>query len=335
MAKVTSPGMERFWMSGRLAENLLEIRNDLSALEEPGFWAVLGTFEGEWTFARFGEVSKQDFPETDSKFATDKWQSSFSKSEYCEYVEQIRDQIAAGDFYQVNACRILSSEITSGDSLMKLFNRILSENPAPYAAYLNLPRIEIASASPERFLSVTGSRIVTSPIKGTSATEIFPDKDRAENLMIVDLMRNDLSQFCKPGSVKTPRLLDVESHPGLYHLVSDIEGEIAKGYSIGDVLHLLMPPGSVSGAPKSSAIKMIKSNEGARGPYCGVLGWVEDGRAEIAVGIRTFWRICSEIKFGTGAGITWGSNPVAEWEETELKARKLISIVESLSHESD
>jgi para-aminobenzoate synthetase component 1 len=325
--------MERFWMSGRLAENLLEIRNDLSALEEPGFWAVLGTFEGDWTFARFGELSKQDFPESDSKLAIENWKSNFSKSEYCQYVEQIREQIAAGDFYQVNACRILSSEITSGDSLSNLFHQILRENPAPYAAYLNLPGIEIASASPERFLSIAGSRIVTSPIKGTSATEFFPDKDRAENLMIVDLMRNDLSQFCKPGSVKTPRLLDVESHPGLYHLVSDIEGEIAEGYSIGELLSLLMPPGSVSGAPKSSAVKMIKSYEGNRGPYCGVLGWVEDGRAEIAVGIRTFWRTGAEIHFGTGAGITWDSVPEAEWEETELKARKLISLVESSSYE--
>jgi para-aminobenzoate synthetase component 1 len=325
--------MERFWMSGRLAENLLEIRNDLSALEEPGFWAVLGTFEGDWTFARFGELSKQDFPESDSKLAIENWKSNFSKSEYCQYVEQIREQIAAGDFYQVNACRILSSEITSGDSLSNLFHQILRENPAPYAAYLNLPGIEIASASPERFLSIAGSRIVTSPIKGTSATEFFPDKDRAENLMIVDLMRNDLSQFCKPGSVKTPRLLDVESHPGLYHLVSDIEGEIAEGYSIGELLSLLMPPGSVSGAPKSSAVKMIKSYEGNRGPYCGVLGWVEDGRAEIAVGIRTFWRTGAEVKFGTGAGITWDSVPEAEWEETELKARKLISLVESSSYE--
>lgn len=325
--------MERFWMSGRLAENLLEIRNDLSALEEPGFWAVLGTFEGDWTFARFGELSKEYFPESDSKLAIGNWKSSFSKSEYCQYVEQIREQIAAGDFYQVNACRILSSEITSGDSLSNLFNQILRENPAPYAAYLNLPGIEIASASPERFLSIAGSRIVTSPIKGTSTTEFFPDKDRAENLMIVDLMRNDLSQFCKPGSVKTPRLLDVESHPGLYHLVSDIEGDIAEGYSIGDLLSLLMPPGSVSGAPKSSAVKMIRSYEGNRGPYCGVLGWVEDERAEIAVGIRTFWRTGAEIHFGTGAGITWDSVPEAEWEETELKARKLISLVESSSYE--
>jgi para-aminobenzoate synthetase component 1 len=325
--------MERFWMSGRLAENLLEIRNDLSALEEPGFWAVLGTFEGDWTFARFGELSKQDFPESDSKLTIGNWKSSFSKSEYCQYVEQIREQIAAGDFYQVNACRILSSEITSGDSLSNLFNQILGENPAPYAAYLNLPGIEIASASPERVLSMAGSRIGTRPLQGTSTTEFFPDKDRAENLMIVDLMRNDLSQFCKPGSVKTPRLLDVESHPGLYHLVSDIEGEIAEGYSIGELLSLLMPPGSVSGAPKSSAVKMIKSYEGNRGPYCGVLGWVEDGRAEIAVGIRTFWRTGAEVKFGTGAGITWDSVPEAEWEETELKARKLISLVESSSYE--
>lgn len=323
--------MERFWMSGRLAENLVEVRNDIAALSEPGFWAVLGTFEGEWTLARFSDVKNSDFPESDSSFQTSNWNSSFSKEQYCDYVEQIRHQIADGDYYQVNACRILSSSLVNGSSIEGLFNRILKENPAPFAAYMNLPGIEIASASPERFLSLTDSEILTSPIKGTSATRNFPEKDRAENLMIVDLMRNDLSQVSVPGSVTTPRLLAAEEHPGLFHLVSDIQGKIREEFSIAKVLSLLMPPGSVSGAPKSAAVQMIKKYEGKRGPYCGILGWVEDGRAEISVGIRMFWRTGQEIKFGTGAGITWGSNPEAEWEETELKARKLISLVETSS----
>jgi len=332
-AKVTSPGMERFWMSGRLAENLVEVRNDIEALEEPGFWAVLGTFEGEWTLARFSYVRNADFPESSSTFKTSSWSSSFSKDEYCEYVEKIRSQISFGDYYQVNACRVLSSSLTSDSTIESLFNRILNDNPAPFAAYLNLPEIEIASASPERFLSISKREVLTSPIKGTSSTNTFPEKDRAENLMIVDLMRNDLSQISIPGSVSTPRLLVTEAHPGLFHLVSDIQGTIKENIPISEVLTRLMPPGSVSGAPKSSALKMIAKYEGRRGPYCGILGWVENGRAELSVGIRMFWRIGKVIRFGTGAGITWGSNAESEWEETELKARKLISLVDASSYE--
>ena len=320
-------------MSGRLAENLVEIRHDISALNEPGFWAVLGTFEGEWTFARFKNVRDADFPETFTSFKTDTWLSSLSKEVYCDYVEMIRSQIAMGDFYQVNACRILTSSLTEGSTIESLFNRILKENPAPFAAYLKLPDLEIVSASPERFLSIFNGTLLTSPIKGTSASGEFPEKDKAENLMIVDLMRNDLSQISISGSVTTPRLLATEEHPGLFHLVSDIQGKIRENIPISEVLTRLMPPGSVSGAPKSSAVRMIAEHEGKRGPYCGILGWVENGRVELSVGIRMFWKIGQSIKFGTGAGITWSSNAVSEWEETELKARKLISLVDISSEE--
>ena len=147
--------------------------------------------------------------------------------------------------------------------------------------------------------------------------------------MIVDLIRNDMSSTARVGSVSTPRLLATEEHPGLFHLVSDVRSEIRDGSSIVDVLRSMMPPGSVSGAPKSSALRIIKENEGARGPYCGTIGWVEGNRAELSVGIRTFWQTESELKFGTGAGITWGSDPMQEWEETELKARKLIGLASS------
>jgi len=327
-AKVASPSMERFWMSGRLAENLVEIRHDISALNEPGFWAVLGTFEGEWTLARFNNVRDADFPETYSTFKTDNWSSSLSKEEYCDYVEKIRSQIAIGDFYQVNACRILTSSLIQGSTIESLFNRILKDNPAPFAAYLKIPDLEIASASPERFLSISNGTLLTSPIKGTSASGEFPEKDKAENLMIVDLMRNDLSQISIPGSVTTPRLLGTEEHPGLFHLVSDIQGKIRDDLSFAEAITRLMPPGSVSGAPKSSAVRMIAEHEGKRGPYCGILGWAENGRAELSVGIRMFWKIEQSIKFGTGAGITWSSNAESEWEETQLKARKLISLVD-------
>jgi para-aminobenzoate synthetase component 1 len=185
----------------------------------------------------------------------------------------------------------------------------------------------IASASPELFLSRNGSTVKSSPIKGTqhNYAQNFGAKDQAENVMIVDLMRNDLGQICKSGTVEVPRLLSSEEHPGLQHLVSDVQGELLDEISWTQILTALSPPGSVSGAPKSSARQVIGANEIARGPYCGALGWVEGNQASLSVAIRTFWKD-DGINFGTGAGITWGSQAEAEWEETQLKARRLISI---------
>jgi para-aminobenzoate synthetase component 1 len=185
----------------------------------------------------------------------------------------------------------------------------------------------IASASPELFLSRNGSTVKSSPIKGTQNNNVqnFGAKDQAENVMIVDLMRNDLGQICKSGTVEVPRLLSSEEHPGLQHLVSDVQGELLDDISWSKIFSALSPPGSVSGAPKSSATQVIGANEIARGPYCGALGWVEGNQAVLSVAIRTFWKD-QGINFGTGAGITWGSRADAEWEETQLKARRLISI---------
>lgn len=319
--------LERFWMGGRQAERLLEIRTDIEALNEPGFWSIVGTFEGDWTLAKFESVAEKDFlsaPEEGIQLS--EWTSSKSKDEYKRYVEEIKMHIAAGDVYQVNACRILSSKIVADGDLSSLFSKILKSNPAPFAGYLSLPNLEIASASPERFISKVGAQVVSSPIKGTSATREFLAKDRAENLMIVDLIRNDLGRVCETGSIETPRLLATEEHPGLFHLVSDISGRLKDEISLADALSEIVPPGSVSGAPKSSALKIIEKNEGERGPYCGVFGWSDGHRMELSVGIRLFWRSGDEVKFGTGAGITWDSDPEAEWEETELKARRLISL---------
>ena len=155
--------------------------------------------------------------------------------------------------------------------------------------------------------------------------------------MIVDLIRNDLSRICKEGSVDVSRLLGVEEHPGLFHLVSDVVGTLRDGISWPEIAQAVLPAGSISGAPKSSAIKLIASNEGARGPYCGLLGWIEkrgsDISGELSVAIRIFWKEDNKINFGTGAGITWGSDPAAEWEETELKARRLIAIADGRLHE--
>ena len=319
-----------FWMGNHLASQLLEISDDLHSLRKPGFWVVLGSFEGHWRLARFARVEQSNLPKSElswNSISNEYWQSTLDKSAYRSYVERIREKIAAGEVYQVNACRVLSAKNESNPSLLPLVEKILEQNPAEFAAYLNFGDIQVASASPERFISLKDGVAISSPIKGTSVTDEFLEKDRAENLMIVDLIRNDLSKVAKTGSVTTPRLLATEAHPGLFHLVSDVRAELSEGKDLVDLLLAMSPPGSVSGAPKSSALKIIKENESPRGPYCGVIGFSDGNRAELAVGIRIFWQEEDQfLRFGTGAGITWGSDSELEWDETELKARKLIGL---------
>ena len=313
-------------MGGRLATDLIEVSHDPVCLEDGGFWAVSTTFENEFTAAKFGTVIDAPFPTTSWIPMQGSWSSSLNADEYIEYVERIREAVADGWVYQVNACRRLTHH-DDGQSLRGLFSEILKNNPAPWACYFEVPGVMIASASPELFLSRNGSTVKSSPIKGTLPTnsQQFGAKDQAENVMIVDLMRNDLGQICKSGTVEVPRLLSSEEHPGLQHLVSDVQGQLLEGISWAQILTALSPPGSVSGAPKSSATRVIRENEIARGPYCGALGWIQGDQAALSVAIRIFWKD-SQINFGTGAGITWSSDARAEWEETQLKAKRLISI---------
>lgn len=317
-------------MDGRLATDLQEISDDLAALDRGGFWALSTTFEGHIVAARFATVVEADFPKVKDSWRklSGAWSSSHSQNEYIDSVKEIQREIAQGWVYQVNACRILSN--SCDQDLTSLFSELVKGNPAPYASFLSLPDLQIASASPELFLKRDGAHVISSPIKGTQALDVpseFGDKDRAENVMIVDLIRNDLSRVCKAGSVEVPRLLAREVHPGLAHLVSDVSGELIAGTTWSEIGAAVLPPGSVSGAPKSAALSTIAKLERARGPYCGALGWVESDCALLSVAIRTFWRKdTDEIFFGTGAGITYSSQPEAEWEETQLKARTLIAI---------
>ena len=323
-----STPVTQMWMGGIHATQCVEITDDARRLDDGSFWAVSISFEGRALFARFAEVSEKAFPEHNWTSLTKVWNSSKSQQEYISYVSQIRESIAAGGVYQVNACRELSQAF-DGQSLQGLFSQLLKGNPAQFSYFLSIDGLEIASASPERFISRHGSKIITSPIKGTirSDEDSFGEKDKSENLMIVDLMRNDLGRICVPGTVDVTELFRHEKHPGITHLVSDVEGRLKDGISWKEIFEATMPPGSVSGAPKSAALSIIIENEGDRGPYCGTLGWIHGDRAELSVAIRTFWNSGdSIIRFGTGAGITWGSDPLAEWEETQLKARHLISI---------
>lgn len=313
-------------MGGRKATELLEISNDPACLDDGDFWAVSTTFEGAFTAAKFADVKNENFPYAPWNPVRSKWQTHPERDGYIKYVDLIREKIAQGWVYQVNACRQLSVE-DSNQNLRGLFSLIQESNPAPWASYLEIPGLNIASASPELFLLRQGDRVTTSPIKGTQpiGSDGFGDKDQSENIMIVDLMRNDLAMICKSGSVEVTRLLATEEHPGLQHLVSDVAGQLTDGVSWARIMEAISPPGSVSGAPKSSALTVIEENEKPRGPYCGILGWVQGDSAALSVAIRVFWKD-DKLRFGTGAGITFSSDSIQEWNETELKASRLIRI---------
>ncbi|MEV7232889.1 chorismate-binding protein [Streptomyces sp. NPDC051020] len=340
--------MARF--GGLVASDLRDVTSDPSALDSSGFWAVCADFEGRLVCARFGTVRTEPVPAPvpgawRGPGAGD-WVSSLDRAAYTAGVRRIREHIAAGEVYQANLCRVMTAELPDPaaadvDALTALLAR---GNPAPYAGTIRLPAhgVEIATASPELFLSRDGRTVESGPIKGTGRTEAdLLEKDHAENVMIVDLVRNDLGRVCATGSVTVPDLCVVEKHPGLVHLVSTVRGRLADGAGWPELLAAAFPPGSVTGAPKSSALRIIESLETApRGPYCGGIGWVDADRATagLAVGIRTFWidrtGVAPVLRFGTGAGITWGSDPEREWDETELKAARLLAVASGVHQET-
>ncbi len=347
-----APGVA--WFGGRRAIGVVEhadLRTRPDALATPGWWALVGEFEGRvdaWRFARVGPDRAAADPAAWRGPDPGAWTTSLDRDAYVAAVERVRAHVRDGLVYQANLCRVLSAPLAAADGhepdARALGARLAAGNPAPYAGGVHVPSggavpgTWVVTASPELFLRVRDGVVTSGPIKGTAAT---PDgltaKDRAENVMITDLVRNDLQRVCRPGTVAVTDLLATEAHPGLVHLVSTVAGELAPDVAhapdlLARLLDATYPPGSVSGAPKSSALRVIAELERApRGPYCGLVGWVrvgDDGavEAELAVGIRTFWWRDGTLRFGTGAGITWASDAAAEWDETELKAARLVAL---------
>jgi para-aminobenzoate synthetase component I len=321
------------WFGGRLATGLEEVSHDPAVLDSAGWWAVVATFEGEFTAARFRDV--RDAPLPPGEWCSDEvgdWASSLDRAQYEAAVAHVREQIAAGEVYQANVCRVLSALCPAGADVLGLSRVLVAGNPAPYGGVVRLPSlgVQVVSASPELFLQRDGEAVMSGPIKGTGRTPSdLGEKDRAENVMITDLVRNDLGAVAVTGSVQVPDLCAVEEHPGLVHLVSRVTARLRPEVGWVDLLASTFPPGSVSGAPKASALRIIDEVEPVpRGPYCGAIGWVDADRrrAVLAVAIRTFWLAGDSLHFGTGAGITWGSDPALEWDETELKARRLVGL---------
>ncbi|MDV2433273.1 chorismate-binding protein [Corynebacterium tuberculostearicum] len=246
---------------------------------------------------------------------------------YLERIKRAQEFLHAGESYEV----CLTDTYTSAAE-GELYPQLRSHNPAPYAAHLIFDGVEVCSASPERFLTVRGREVEAKPIKGTISAAQDPallttdPKTRAENLMIVDLLRNDLSRVCEPGSVRVPKLMQVESYATVHQLVSTITGQLRTGATAVDALRAAFPPGSMTGAPKLRTCEIIDQLEtGPRGVYSGVVGYLGfDGQSDLSVVIRTAVRAAGEITIGAGGAIVLDSDPAAELEERNLKAQSVL-----------
>ena len=264
--------------------------------------------------------------------------SDFTEEAYAAAFQAVRDYIEAGDCYQVNLAQRFSAP--SEGRLWTAYQYGRTINPAPFSAYFNPPGLEIASASPERFLEVAGGRVETRPIKGTvrrtpgqeesQRNELRESaKDQAENLMIVDLLRNDLSKNCAPGTVEVPELFKVESFATVHHLISTVTGMLREGRTALDLLEGCFPGGSITGAPKRRAMEIIEELEPVpRGVYCGSLAYFGfDGNMDSSIAIRTMVQAAGETSLYAGGGLTHGSQMEAEYQECLDKAAAMQKVL--------
>ncbi len=262
-------------------------------------------------------------------------------SGYLTAYEEVQRQLRLGNSYEVNLT--YRESLRSPSDPVETYLRLRQLNPAPYSGYLRHGGVHLLSSSPERFATVNRHRdIEAKPIKGTTPRAVDPDEDederarlghdpkfRAENLMIVDLLRNDLAMVCRPGTVEVPHLMEVESYRSVHQLVSTIRGRLRDEVSTIEALRALFPAGSMTGAPKRRTMEIIDAVESTpRGVYAGAFGWISgDGRADLSVVIRSLvateqaggWR----YEWGTGGGITVQSDPAEEWAESRWKAARL------------
>ncbi|PKO25222.1 MAG: aminodeoxychorismate synthase, component I [Betaproteobacteria bacterium HGW-Betaproteobacteria-8] len=267
--------------------------------------------------------------------------SNLDEDAYAERFDKVKQYITEGDCYQVNLAQRFSAR-AEGDA-WQAYSHLRQISPAPFMAYMNFPQCQVLSASPERFLQLSGSHVETRPIKGTrprakeadedmrNASELMQSlKDRAENLMIVDLLRNDISKSCEVGSVKTDRLFALESFANVHHLVSTVTGRLAQDKTAVDLLRGCFPGGSITGAPKLRSMEIIEELEPhRRGIYCGAIGYIGfDGNMDTNIAIRTAVYSNNEIRFWAGGGIVSDSEMQKEYRETWDKASSMLQLMQ-------
>lgn len=278
---------------------------------------------------------------------TNEWQSNLTQQAYNEKFKAIQEYLLSGDCYQINLTQRFSANYTGNE--FSAYKKLRHENQAPFSAFIKLPNCTILSISPERFLLLDKNKVQSKPIKGTKPRDLNhtidnenarllseSEKDRAENLMIVDLLRNDISKVCLPGSVKVPKLFEIESFPAIHHLVSTVEGILEEQYNACDLLRASFPGGSITGAPKIRAMEIIDELEPhRRSIYCGSIGYISAcGNMDTSITIRTL--VCEQnkdkntIHCWAGGGIVADSTAEAEYQESFDKVNKILPILSTL-----
>jgi para-aminobenzoate synthetase component 1 len=267
------------------------------------------------------------------------WQSNFTREDYETAIARTVEFILAGDIFQANITQMFEAAIPEGFDPLAFYRVLRLKNPATFAAFMDYGTVQIASSSPERLLRHDGAAVEARPIKGTRRRDSDPSrdanliadltssrKDRAENVMIVDLLRNDLSRVSKPGSVKVPVLCGLETYANVHHLVSVITSELKDGLGLGELIGATFPGGSITGAPKIRAMEIIAEIEQApRGVYCGAIGYLGfNGKADLNIAIRTAQFADGVARVQGGGGITARSNPAAEYEESLTKIKRIM-----------
>jgi para-aminobenzoate synthetase component 1 len=268
--------------------------------------------------------------------------STFTHRGYLTALARVREYVLAGDIFQANLSQRFEAPLR--EAPWSLYRRLRATNPAAFGAFMDCGDFQLLSVSPERFLRLSGTHVETRPIKGTRPRGLGPmhdamlgrvlsesDKDRAENVMIVDLLRNDLSRVCRPGSVRVPELFSLEHHPTVHHLVSTVVGELEPGRDFVALVRATFPGGSITGAPKVRAMEIIAELEPTRrGVYCGSVGYFSvTGEMDTSIAIRTCVTRAGRVYFQAGGGIVADSDPELEYRETLDKARGIIRALAS------
>ncbi|MDO9459436.1 MAG: aminodeoxychorismate synthase component I [Alphaproteobacteria bacterium] len=279
-------------------------------------------------------------PPVADRFDIGAWNANFTRTDYEAAVTRVIEYILEGDIFQANIAQRFSVALGPQFDRFGFYRRLRAVNAAPHAAFLEMGEFAIASSSPERFLKLADTMVEARPIKGTRPRGATPEqddalareltaseKDRAENIMIVDLLRNDLSRVCEDGSVDVPSLCALESFASVHHLVSTVTGVVRRELGPVDVLRAAFPGGSITGAPKIRAMQVIAEIEPhIRGPYCGGLGYIGfDGSMDMNIAIRTIAMNARQAVFHAGGGIVVDSVPSAEYAESLDKARALFT----------
>ncbi|MDA3317705.1 MULTISPECIES: aminodeoxychorismate synthase component I [Aeromonas] len=317
-------------------------------------WALLrNVATGDWQLVHWGDEAglakrlawlEQQQTKPAPAFALQgSWQSNMSRAEYGEKFARIQAYLAAGDCYQINLTQRFSAPY-QGDE-WQAYCLLATANKAPFSAFIRLPESALLSLSPERFLLLDGRHIETKPIKGTRPRHPDPatdrqvarelaqaDKDRSENLMIVDLLRNDIGRVSRPGSVSVPHLFAVESFPAVHHLVSTIHGELDARWQGVDLLRACFPGGSITGAPKIRAMEIIEELEPQRrNAYCGSIGYLsQHGRMDTSICIRTLIAEAGRLHCWAGGGIIADSDADSEYQETYDKVARILPPLSAL-----